>query len=1167
VTTTVDPRTAADFEATLRARVPGYLPGWDPAPGGAGAALLAIAARMSAVVADRLNRAPTKNELAFLDMLGVSLLPAQAARAPVAFTLRPGLGDSRAPAGTQIGATAPGVSGPLIFETERDIALAGAKLVEVASVMPGSDEWASHTSDFDAHRPFMPFDGLQPIGHELYLAHDVHFALQGHCEVLVQFELTATGARRIATVWEYWDGDGWRPFAPFVRASRAGDSDSIDGTDGLTRSGTVVLRVDGANAKRRVVDWVDSYWIRARCAKPLTRDYATDLPAIERIVVGSVVAPPIGSLYLTSRDAAPDKWPSAKTLAVSAYGTVGLSAEPSSAFTSITQLGVPDDKAYTDTRSLVSGLARLGPVPAAKQGKYLLTISIPGFVTANVVVTLDNSARDETVAVGDLLGDRRPEKGASGGLSLDLSKPFYPFGPSPQPGASCYLMANDALSKPGAKVTMVLDSADTGLKDPAAKAITPGNLDAQYFNGEQWQRLDVEKLTAKVFITGETLKFEVPPDCAPASVNGVEGYWIRFRIVSGTYGQTREIKIGKLTFNTREVISPVVGRVRYAYYYRSPMEAPSACHTCNDFTWVDHSRDIVTRGTPFNPFTLVDDPTPALYFGFDDALPEDVLSIYVDVAEAGADQAGVALVWECIDDGAWRAMTVEDETAGLTLPGMVRIVYPGATRLPSRRGVQIGPDTVRPTDLTATGVLRAGDVVSVGDDTGSELAVIAAVDDGLISFTNPTAKQYPRATVTKTGPARFGTPRPAWIRARLRTDGDPPARTFNGVHLNTAWASNVQTRRDEVLGTSDGNPAQSVSFTYTPVLPGERIEVLELAGPRAEVDLADLRDDVLAHGGSEDDVRPVADRVTGKITEVWVRWTAQPNLFFSGPTDRHYTIERTRGLVVFGDDRHARIPPSLTDGIRVSEYRCGGGRVGNVAAGAISQLLSGIPAGSVSNIRAAEGGADGEKPAAVLSRGPASVAARSQALTVADYEVLAREASPAVAFARALAATDPTGRPRPGFVRLVVVPDSPDPRPTPPFGLRRQVENYIRRRCPASMTGHLSVAGPDYHPVGVLAEIVPVDVDDAGPVIDAVVEAAGQFLHPITGGPEGTGWAFGRDVYLSDVANVIGGVAGVDYVRTLELLFDRTPRGQVVQVPPERIVAAGDITIRLAGGE
>lgn len=1172
MTATVDPRGAADFEAVLRSRVPGYLPGWDPESPGAGSAVMAIAARLSAVVTDRLNRAPAKNQLAFLDMLGVSLLPAQAARAPVSFTLRPGLGDSRAPAKTQVGASVTGVDGPLIFETERDIALAAAKLVEVATVVPGADQWASHTDDFAAGRSFTLFDGLQPVAHELYLAHDVHFALHGHCEIQVQVELAASADRPIDTLWQYWDGQAWRSFAPFVLAAGAGDSDSVDGTAGWTRSGTVILRVDGAEAKRRVVNWVDSYWIRARCNTALTADRAARLPAIDRIAVASVIAPPIGTLRLlacTGIDSPPTpSFLPAHVLYVAPGAPLGISAEPTSARAGFAQMNVtPPADAYTDAKSLAGGYTTLGPVPTGKDGDYTLSVSIPGFTTATATVPMSNTTANWAIAVTDYtLVDRRPAQGISGGLPLDLTKPFYPFGASAQPGAACHLRIDDAMTKPGALVTMVLEKSDTGLIDSAATRFS-ATVDAQYFDGEQWQQLDVTGLKGDVFVDGGTLSFTVPPDVAACAVSGVDGYWVRFRITSGTYGQTREITVGDLTLNTREIIAPVVGAIRYAYYYRSPMQAPTACHTCNDFTWLDHSSSVSSRGRPIVPFTVVTDPTAAVYLGFDVPLPSDVLSVYLDVAEVPGREAGPALAWECLDEDQWVPMSVEDDTNSLALPGTVRISYPGVSPLPSRRGIQVAGDTIRCTDLSTAELLRAADIVTVGDDSGSELAVLAAVVEDTLTLAAPTAKNYPRVTVTRAGPARFGTPRSAWVRARLRADGDPSATGLGGVYPNTTWAANVATRSSEVLGTSDGNPGQTVAFSYQPVLPGERIEVLELSGARAAVEYNDLLDDVGAHGGSEADLRTVPDPGDGSVAQVWVRWTEQPNLYFSGPTDRHYTVERSGGVVQFGDDRHGRIPPTTVDGIRATSYRSGGGRVGNVAAGAVTQLLSGIPAGSVTNIRPAEGGADSETTAAVLTRGPASVAARRQALTAADYEVLAREASPAVAFARAMPATDPLGQPRPGYVRVIIMPDSAEPQPVPSFVLRREVEDFLRRRCPASMVGNVTVVAPDYQPVGVVAEIAPVDPDNAGPTVDAVRAAAAAFLHPLTGGPEGHGWALGRDVYLSDLANAIGGVAGVDHVRTLELLLDGTPHGQVVPVPPGRIVVAGELTIRLAGGE
>ena len=1067
-----------------------------------------------------------------------------------------------------------GVDHPLTFETERDIALAAAPLVEVATVLPGADQWVSHTADYTGHRPFTLFDGLQPIGHELYLAHDVLFALDGHCEVQVQLELAADGGNPIDTIWEYWDGETWMPFASFLGATQATDANSIDGTAGLTRSGTVVLRVDGAKAKRRVVNWVESYWIRARCAKALTPDAGPHLPTVSRVLVASVIAPPIGTLRFQGvTDPTQTDLGQAKTLLVSASSPVSLSPDPTGATVSITQLSVEDGEvAHAQTGALSGNYANLGPVPPTAEGKYLIQVVVPGFTTLIGTITMKAAATARELMIEDTISNRRPDKGASSSLPLDLTKPFLPFGANPQPGAAFYLMAADAFSKPGAKVTMLFDSAATG---PAEGTPYPADtVDAQYFDGEDWQDLPVSTTTtdlANLISDGGTLQFTVPDYSAPTAVNGVDGYWIRIRIQAGTYGLKRVTKIGTAksapTFTTYEVLSPAVKSIHLAYYWRSPWQAPSACQTCNDFEWIDRSATIATSGAPFAPFTVIKDVTPAVYFGFDGALPTDVLSMFVDVDEVAGDESGPDLVWECVDGADWLPISVEDETGALALPGTVRMTYPGITVLPTQRGIQTAPDTVQAPDLLGAGRLRAGDHVSVGDDNVSEYAIIASVANGVITFASKTAKKYPRATVTKCGPARFGTPRASWIRARLRTDGDPRHSRLSGVYPNATWAANIQTHKDEVLGTSDGNPDQTLALRYYPVLPHERLEVLELSGPRAVVDIEDLRADVLAHGGSADDVRGVNDPVTHVLTQVWVRWLPQRNLYFSGPADRHYTIERSHGVVRFGDDKHGRIPPTSPDGIIARVYRAGGGRVGNIAAGAINQLLSGIPAASVTNVRPAEGGADTETTAAVSSRGPESVAARVQATTAADYEVLAREASPAVALARALQATDATGRRHPGYVCVIIVPDSPDPKPMPSFGLRREVELYLRRRCPAAMAGNVYVVAPQYQPVGVLAEITPRKVDDSGPTVQAVHKAIGDFLHPLRGGPDGTGWGFGRDVYLSDLARVIGGVDGVDHVRTLELLLDGSPQGQVVRIAVGRIVVADALTVRLAGGE
>jgi predicted phage baseplate assembly protein len=239
---------------------------------------------------------------------------------------------------------------------------------------------------------------------------------------------------------------------------------------------------------------------------------------------------------------------------------------------------------------------------------------------------------------------------------------------------------------------------------------------------------------------------------------------------------------------------------------------------------------------------------------------------------------------------------------------------------------------------------------------------------------------------------------------------------------------------------------------------------------------------------------------------------------------------------------------------------------GNVAAGAINQLLSGATAQSVTNPAAAEGGADTEPSSDVSWRGPQVLRHRGSALAAPDYEALALEASPGVAITRCLPATSADLLPAPGWVTLILVPRSLDPQPEPSYELRQEVAAYIAARAPAAIeSGRISVIPPNYLLVGVSATVAAKQINQSGIVKTAITAALEQFFHPLYGGPDGHGWPFGRSVYLSDVAKLLEGVNGVDYVRLLELLVDLTPSGELVSVSPERLVAAGPMLIVMEG--
>ena len=45
-----------------------------------------------------------------------------------------------------------------------------------------------------------------------------------------------------------------------------------------------------------------------------------------------------------------------------------------------------------------------------------------------------------------------------------------------------------------------------------------------------------------------------------------------------------------------------------------------------------------------------------------------------------------------------------------------------------------------------------------------------------------------------------------------------------------------------------------------------------------------------------------------------------------------------------------------------------------------------------------------------------------------------------------------------------------------------------------------------------------------------------RYIHPLTGGPCGTGWEFGRDICLSEIIALAEGVEDVDHVEKIVLL-------------------------------
>jgi len=358
----------------------------------------------------------------------------------------------------------------------------------------------------------------------------------------------------------------------------------------------------------------------------------------------------------------------------------------------------------------------------------------------------------------------------------------------------------------------------------------------------------------------------------------------------------------------------------------------------------------------------------------------------------------------------------------------------------------------------------------------------------------------------------------AWLRVQLLS---PPPDTgnsyqkvlLNGFYLNTVAATAAVTRLEEVLGHSDGRPAQQFNLAKTPVFVP--------AGTLADIDL-----DVVEAGQAE-------------------RWQQVSDFFASDSHAPVYLLDPHSGQLTFGDGVYGRIPVAGA-AIIARQYRYGGGTTGNVGANTVTKIKTSLPqVDSVTNLRSALGGSAAETLQQVKMRAPHQLRHRDRAVTAADFAELAQQ-TPDVPIHRAYAlaqtalqhndeASDYELVTRQGAVTVVILPANlKQATPQPSEAQLDAVCRYLDQR--RLITTELYVTGPRYLAISKLAlEVRAAHDADLASVSTAVYQQLLDYFHPLHGGELGQGWPFGEDLYLGNLYQRVLALSGVKRVQNLQL--------------------------------
>jgi predicted phage baseplate assembly protein len=394
-----------------------------------------------------------------------------------------------------------------------------------------------------------------------------------------------------------------------------------------------------------------------------------------------------------------------------------------------------------------------------------------------------------------------------------------------------------------------------------------------------------------------------------------------------------------------------------------------------------------------------------------------------------------------------------------------------------------------------------------------------------------------------------------WIRCRIddRTRHGGAATTYShppeiysitatpiGALLPATHAAQVT---DELLGLSDGTPGQVLPLRHSPVLKPGVGETLEVQDPES------------------------GD---------WSTWELREDFVSSTEFDRHFCLDQVSGDVEFGPairetdggwTQYGAVPPKAAV-LRFTRYRHGGGRRGNITAGALAVLRATIPGvDSVTNPRPAVGGVDAEALEHARQRASMEIRTRYRAVTAEDFEFLAGEASPRVA--RAVCVPPGDG----AAVPLHIVPHVfPADRQltydqlAPDEGLLTEVAEYLDERRLIGTTVQLLPC--KFRGLSVVVNLQASPLADTARVEEDVAHALYTYLNPLVGGNAtgpGEGWPFGRALNQGELYGVVHAVDGVEFVKILRIYEtdlktgeqSPKPAGTHIVLEPDELIASG----------
>lgn len=379
-----------------------------------------------------------------------------------------------------------------------------------------------------------------------------------------------------------------------------------------------------------------------------------------------------------------------------------------------------------------------------------------------------------------------------------------------------------------------------------------------------------------------------------------------------------------------------------------------------------------------------------------------------------------------------------------------------------------------------------------------------------------------------------------WIRAEepFGAERSRPVPPLTLAEMNAVRITQKTTVTGERRTARAGAKYQSITLSHSPV-----IECAVWVNELGETPVSELQELLR---DSPADVR-VVNGDDGLPAEWWVRWRLTENLGECAGDVRCFELDSSAGKLTFGDGACGRIPAYTSDAEMIVDYSWGGGTAGNLPAGALDGLITGIPfIESMTNILPTCGGSAAQSLETIRRIGAQRIRHGGRAVTARDHESLVMEEFSEVGEVKCFPGRNRRGEQQGGCVTLVVKPAEMG---TPAYAaeLCRRVEAFLRERACGIPAAGGGLAVVPAKPLKISAE-VSVVIKDIAFAAQTEREAA-EALSRLT---ESRSARIGAVPCESDVYAALRNIGNIAYTSKVLLTGEYSQDGEVRAIPLDR---------------